>query len=239
MLAPIATDTGQLPPVWGKEVFEALVHNLYSHPNDQATGGLLGLVVCVRLAVGFSCCLHFIQCLLSETVPSHLVAAAAQWLCADEHLLYKCIGHHLFVMFLCRPTLGQQCASVFNIVAANTALSTSVAFNSLSVLKDVTNTGACSHNKGKGKNKAINSSISDTFDNWASTLDDSEASASDPCTVTLASNWVFSKVIHACELNVPFDKKTPLVSVHEGAVQQAAGDLGVCGRGIQCSCLFP
>ncbi|KAJ7811915.1 hypothetical protein B0H14DRAFT_2606187 [Mycena olivaceomarginata] len=229
---PLPSTQDSLLPVWGKEVFEALVHNLYSHPNDQATGGLLGLV-----------------CLLSETVPSRLVAAAAQWLCANKHLLYKCIGRHLFVMFLCRPTLGQQCASVFNTVAANAALNTSVAFNTLSVLKDVTNTGACSHNKGEGKNKAINGSISDTFDDWASTLDDSEVrihpgethakSASDPSTVALASNWVFSKVIHACELNVPFNKKTPLVSVHERAVQQAAGDLGVCGGGVQCSCLFP
>jgi hypothetical protein len=60
---------------------------------------------------------------------------------------------------------------MFNTAASNAALSTGVAFNSLSVLKDVTNTGARSHNKGKAKNKAIDGSISDAFNNLASTLE--------------------------------------------------------------------
>ncbi|KAJ7822479.1 hypothetical protein B0H14DRAFT_2828470 [Mycena olivaceomarginata] len=65
---------------------------------------------------------------------------------------------------------GQQRASVFNTAAANTALSTAAAFNTLSVLKDITNTGARSRNKGKGKSKAIDGGISDVFDDLASTL---------------------------------------------------------------------
>ncbi|KAJ7367655.1 hypothetical protein DFH08DRAFT_1070512 [Mycena albidolilacea] len=67
-------------------------------------------------------------------------------------------------------TQGQQRASVFNTAAANAALSIVAAFNTSSVLKDVTNTGARSCNKGKGKSKAIDGGISDVFDDLASTL---------------------------------------------------------------------
>ncbi|KAJ7660421.1 hypothetical protein B0H14DRAFT_3910267 [Mycena olivaceomarginata] len=159
-------------------------------------------------------------CLLSETVPSRLVAAAAQWLCANEHLLYKCIGHHLFVMFLTYPRPARR---LQHFVSA----------------QDVTNTGACSHNKGEGKNKAItavfptpsmtgprHSMIPKSPRLRIHPGETHAKSASDPSTVALASNWVFSKVIHACELNVPFNKKTPLLYIYPSRLTLPLGSFG-------------